>query len=78
MLSKCLALSGGIKLGWQGLMQRMNLRNMSNREAEELFWMTPELVEYLLSFLDPASILVLAKPTPLPNRSFREGSTGQE
>ena len=73
MLSKCLALSGRIKLEWQGVMQRMNLRNMSNREAEELFWMTPELVEYLLSFLDPASILVLAKAHPFAKQVLQRG-----
>ena len=73
MLSKCLSLSGRIKLEWQGLMQRMNLRNMSNREAEELFWMTPELVEYLLSFLDPASILVLAKAHPFAQQVLQRG-----
>ena len=73
MLSKCLALSGRIQLEWQGLMQRMNLRNMSNREAEELFWMTPELVEYLLSFLDPASILVLAKAHPFAQQVLQRG-----
>ena len=73
MLSKCLALSGRIQLEWQGLMQRMNLRNMSNREAEELFWMTPELVEHLLSFLDPASILVLAKAHPSAKQVLQRG-----
>ena len=73
MLSKCLALSGRIKFEWKGLMQRMNLRNMSNREAEELFWMTPELVEYLLSFLDPASILVLAKAHPFAQQVLQRG-----
>ena len=73
MMSKCLALSGRIKLEWQGVMQRMNLRNMSNREAEELFWMTPELVEYLLSFLDPASILVLAKAHPFAQQVLQRG-----
>ena len=73
MLSKCLALSGRIQLEWQGLMQRMNLRNMSNREAEDLFWMTPELVEHLLSFLDPASILVLAKAHPIAQQVLQRG-----
>ena len=34
---------------------------MSNIEAEKSFWMTPELMESLLSFLDPGSILALAK-----------------
>ena len=34
---------------------------MSKMEAEKSFWMTPELMENLLSFLDPASILALAK-----------------
>ena len=73
MLGKCLALSGRIQLEWKGLMQRMNLRNMSNREAEELFWMTPELVEHLLSFLDPASILVLAKAHPFAKQVLQRG-----
>ena len=34
---------------------------MSFREAEKKFWRTPELLESLLPFLDPASILTLAK-----------------
>ena len=39
--------------------------SVSGSEAEKKFWMTPELVESLLPFLDPPSILELAKAHPL-------------
>ena len=38
---------------------------MSRNEAEKRFWKTPELVEGLLPFLDPSSILTLAQAHPL-------------
>ena len=38
---------------------------MSANEAEKKFWKSPELVEGLLPFLDPPSILELAKVHPL-------------
>ena len=38
---------------------------MSANEAEKKFWKSPELVEGLLPFLDPPSILELAKAHPL-------------
>ena len=38
-----------------------------------MFWMTPELVENLLSFLDPASILALAKTHPLTREVLQRG-----
>ena len=38
---------------------------MSRNEAEKRFWKTPELVERLLPFLDPPSILTLAQAHPL-------------
>ena len=37
----------------------------SGSEAEKKFWKTPELVESLLNFLDPPSILELAQAHPL-------------
>ena len=51
MFNKCLAL-------WRGTGY---FSTMSNIEAETSFWTTPELVENLFSFLDPPSILALAK-----------------
>ena len=51
MFNKCLAL-------WRGTGY---FSTMSNIEAETFFWTTPELVENLFSFLDPPSILGLAK-----------------
>ena len=38
---------------------------MPGSEAEKKFWTTPELVEGLLPFLDPPSLLELAKAHPL-------------
>ena len=38
---------------------------MSANEAEKVFWRTPELVDRLLPFLDPASTLALAQVLPL-------------
>ena len=73
MLSIGLALCKMTKLEVQGFTKRKFLRAMSNREAEVMFWMTPELVEHLLSFLDPASILALAKAHPLTREVLQRG-----
>ena len=73
MFSIGLALCKRTKLDVQGFIERKILRTMSNREAEVMFWMTPELVENLLSFLDPASILVLAKTHPLTREVLQSG-----
>ena len=73
MFSVTLALSKRTKLDVQGFIERKILRTTSNREAEKMFWMTPELVENLLSFLDPASILVLAKTHPLTREVLQSG-----
>ena len=46
--------------------EKTELEKMSATEAEEHFWVIPELVEYLLPFLDAFSISSLAcvhKPT---------------
>ena len=61
MFSIWLALCRKTKLEVQGFIERKIWRTMSNIEAEKSFWMTPELMESLLSFLDPGSILALAK-----------------
>ena len=73
MFSIGLALCKRTKLDVQGFIERKILRTTSNREAERLFWMTPELVENLLSFLDPASILALAKTHPLTREVLQSG-----
>ena len=73
MFSVTLALCKRTKLDVQGFIERKILRTTSNREAERLFWMTPELVENLLSFLDPASILALAKTHPLTREVLQSG-----
>ena len=73
MFSVTLALSKRTKLDVQGFIERKILRTMYNREAEVMFWMTPELVENLLSFLDPASILALAKTHPLIREVLQSG-----
>ena len=73
MFSIGLALCKMTKLEVQGFTRRKFLRAMSNREAEVMFWMTPELVEHLLSFLDPASILALAKTHPLTREVLQSG-----
>ena len=73
MFSVTLALCNRTKLDVQGFIERKILRTTSNREAERLFWMTPELVENLLSFLDPASILALAKTHPLTREVLQSG-----
>ena len=39
--------------------------SVSDNEAEKKFWRTPELVESLLHFLDPPSILELGQVHPL-------------
>ena len=70
MLGKCFALWGRTKFKLQGLIQRKPLRSM---EAEKIFWRTPELVENLISFLDPASILALAKTSTLTRKIMRRG-----
>ena len=73
MFSIGLALCKMTKLDDEGFIERKILRAMSNREAERSFWMTPELVENLLSFLDPASILALAKTHPLTREVLQGG-----
>ena len=73
MFSVTLALSKRTKLDVQGFIERKILRTTSNREAEKMFWMTPELVENLLLFLDPASILALAKTHPLTREILQSG-----
>merc|ERR1719187_2138769 len=73
MFSVTLALCKRTKLDVQGFIERNILRATSNREAERLFWMTPELVENLLSFLDPASILALAKTHLLTREVLQSG-----
>ena len=42
-------------------------------EAEKIFWRTPELVQNLISFLDPVSILALAKTSPLIREVIKRG-----
>ena len=69
----CVALCKWTKLEVQGFIERKFWGTTSNREAEGLFWMTPELVENLLSFLDPASILALAKTHPLTREVLQSG-----
>ena len=73
MFGICVALCKWTQLQAQGIIERKFWSTMSNREAERLFWMTPELVENLLSFLDPASILVLAKTHPLTREVLQSG-----
>ena len=73
MFSIGLVLCKMTKLEVQGFIERKFWGTMSNREAERLFWMTPELVENLLSFLDPASILALAKTHPLTREVLQSG-----
>ena len=73
MLGSCVALCKWTKLEVQAFIERKFWSTTSNREAERLFWMTPELVENLLSFLDPASILALAKTHPLTREVLQSG-----
>ena len=73
MFSIGLVLCKMTKLEVQGFIERKFWGTMSNREAERLFWMTPELVENLLSFLDPASILALAEIHPLTTKVMQGG-----
>ena len=73
MFGVCVALCKWTKLEVQGFVERKFWGTTSNREAERLFWMTPELVENLLSFLDPASILALAKTHPLTREVLQSG-----
>ena len=73
MFGVCVALCKWAKLNVQGIIERKFWGTTSNREAEGLFWMTPELVENLLSFLDPASILALAKTHPLTREVLQSG-----
>ena len=46
---------------------------MCFREAEQKFWWTPEFLEILLTFLDPASILALAEIHPLTTKVMQGG-----
>ena len=73
MLGISVALCKWTQLQAQGIIERKFWGTTSNREAEVMFWMTPELVENLLSFLDPASILVLAKTHPLTREVLQSG-----
>ena len=73
MFGICVALCKWTQLQAQGIIERKFWGTTSNREAEVMFWMTPELVENLLSFLDPASILVLAKTHPLTREVLQSG-----
>ena len=73
MLGMCVALCKWTKLQVQGIIERKFWGTKFNREAEVMFWMTPELVENLLSFLDPASILALAKTHPLTREVLQSG-----
>ena len=73
MLGICVALCKWTKLQVQGIIERKFWGTKFNREAEVMFWMTPELVENLLSFLDPASILALAKTHPLTREVLQSG-----
>ena len=49
------------------------MQTVSGDESEKKFWRTPELVEGLLPFLDPPSILELAKVHPL-TRGIMQGT----
>ena len=73
MLGKCLVLWGRAKFELQGLIQKKNPRTTPHMEAEKIFWRTPELVEILISFLDPASILALAKTSSLIREVLQRG-----
>ena len=73
MFGVCVALCKWTKLNVQGIIERKFWGTKYNREAEVMFWMTPELVEHLLSFLDPASILALAKNHPLTREVLQRG-----
>ena len=73
MFGICVALCKWTQLQAQGIIERKFWGTTSNREAEKMFWMTPELVENLLLFLDPASILVLAKTHPLTREVLQSG-----
>ena len=65
MFGNCLALWRCAKLDLQEFIRRKILRTLSARETEKIFWRTPELVENLISFLDPVSIMALAKTSSL-------------
>ena len=73
MLGKCLTLWGRAKFELQGLIQKKNPRTTPHMEAEKIFWRTHELVEIVISFLDPASILALAKTSTLTTEVLQRG-----
>ena len=73
MFGNCLALWRCAKLDLQEFIRRKILRTVSTREAEKIFWRTPELVQNLISFLDPVSILALAKTSPLIREVIKRG-----
>ena len=73
MIAKCLALWGRAKFELQGLIQKKNPRTTPHMEAEKIFWRTPELVEILIFFLDPVSILALAKTSSLIREVLQKG-----
>ena len=47
--------------GAEQCFDRKSCLKMSSRKAETIFWNTPELIENLLRFLDPATIVCLAR-----------------
>ena len=47
--------------GAEQCFDRKSCLKMSSRKAEKIFWNTPELIENLLRFLDPATIVCLAR-----------------
>ena len=46
---------------------------LKGMEAEKIFWRSSELVEILISFLDPVSILALAKTSSLVREVLQRG-----
>ena len=47
--------------GAEQCFDRKSCLKMFSRKAESIFWNTPELIENLLRFLDPATIVCLAR-----------------
>ena len=64
IFGKCHVLWTEAKLQLLGLREREALGNKPLRESEKLFWMSPELVESLMPFLDPTSITMVANTHP--------------
>ena len=73
MFGKCHALWTEAKLQLLGLREREALGNKPLRESQKLFWMSPELVESLMPFLDPTSITMVAKNHPLTRGVVQRG-----